>query len=79
MNGCKPGQPGEWKAKIEAGKCIRGTKLRMCKSRLRRRFIHGASRGCKVRVKRGVIVDQLLTCRVRGNPGTHENGNAEGQ
>lgn len=27
MNGCEPGQPGEWKAKIEARECIGRAKL----------------------------------------------------
>jgi hypothetical protein len=47
------GNPVSGKARIEAGKRIRSARLRMCKTRLRRRFIHGASGGCKVRVKPG--------------------------
>jgi len=41
----------------------------MCKTRLRRRFIHGASCGCKVRVKLGVIIDPAAEEQGPGQPG----------
>jgi len=57
------------KAKIEAGKCIRSIRLRMCKTRLRRRFIHGASGGCKVRVKPGSHHRSAVDAQGPGKPG----------
>jgi hypothetical protein len=51
----------------------------MCKTRLRRRFIHGASCGCKVRVNREVIIDPAVDLQGEGKPENASNGNAEGQ
>jgi len=78
LAGSEPGQPGEWKAKIEVEENIRRASVGTCKTRLRRRFIHGSAADAKFESSRGVIIDQPLNCRVRGNPGTQATATPKG-
>jgi hypothetical protein len=53
LAGCKAGQPDERKTKIEKRRRHHKIQAGMCKTRLRRRFIHTCRCGCKVRVSPG--------------------------
>jgi len=79
LAGSEPGQLGEWRVRIEVEESIRRASFGTCKTRLRRRFIHGSAAHAKFESSRGVIIDQPFAMQGPGKPGNACDGNAEGR
>jgi len=79
LTGSKPGRLGEWKVRIEVEESTRRASVGTCKTRLRRRFIHGSAADAKFESSRGVIIDQPFAMQGSGKPGDAGNGNAKGR
>jgi hypothetical protein len=76
LGGTHGGLSAAWKAKARLKSCIQG-RARMCKTRLYTKIHPRLSRGCKVRVRRGVIIDPVADAG-SGETRRRKSGKAEG-
>lgn len=79
LAGSEPGQPGEWKAKVEVEESTGRAQCWSVQDPIETKIHPRLCCGCKVRVKPGSHHRPAVAMQGSGKPGDAGDGNAEGR